>query len=289
MSTREDASLAKVNAEIDECMAMLETLRARYEQYFLGLERTPPDRERAEVFRRLHHLEHTVVNNTVTKFKLQTLSQKFRTYNEYWSRTLRQIEDGTYVRHVAKARKLAARLDGAPQAAAPQAAAPALASADAPAPPPKQTSRAFLDEIGDLADDFLASLDQTFGGAPKAAPTSTSPAPPASPAPPVVMQTLAPKPAPKPLASAAPAAPPPATPKPAAVPDEARALYDQLARARAQANGGKPAAAMPAFDDFRRSLDQQAQRLQQGNPSRKVRFRVVVQDGKPLIQPVVDP
>lgn len=106
MSRKEDAaSLQKIQSEIDECTALLETLRGRFEQYFQGSERIPPDQQRKDLFRRIHHLEHQTLNNTSAKFRLQNLSQKFRSYNEYWSRTLRQIEDGTYSRHVAKAKK----------------------------------------------------------------------------------------------------------------------------------------------------------------------------------------
>jgi hypothetical protein len=306
MSKKEDATLAKVNAEIDECAALLEVLRARYEQYFLGIERIPPERERKDVFRRLHQLEHLTFNNTATKFRLQTLSQKFRTYGEYWSRTLRQIEDGTYVRHVAKARKLVAQQAALDKAAAQQAAAPAASAASASAASASAASasaasaaaRTFLDEIGDLADDFLSSLGQTFN-APPAAPSKTTSQAPAtqSAAQPAAQSAAQPAAQPAALSKAAAASPPkpPPTPPavkpiaPAATGDDARSLYDQFTQARAQASGGRPGAAVPAFDDFKRSLDRQADQLRQGNPSRRVRFRVVVQDGRPLIQPLIEP
>lgn len=283
MSKKEDATLAKVNAEIDECAALLEVLRARYEQYFLGIERVPPERERKDVFRRLHQLEHLTFNNTATKFRLQTLAQKFRTYGEYWSRTLRQIEDGTYVRHVAKARKLVAQQAALDKAAAQQAAGQQAAAQQASS---SAAARSFLDEIGDLADDFLSSLGQTFNSSPAAASKATSQAPATQPATQPAALSKA--------AAATPPKPPPTPPAvkptaPAATGDDARSLYDQFTQARAQASGGRPSAAMPAFDDFKRSLERQADQLRQGNPTRRVRFRVVVQDGRPLIQPLVEP
>lgn len=293
MSRKEDAaSLQKIQSEIDECTALLETLRGRFEQYFQGSERIPPDQQRKDLFRRIHHLEHQTLNNTSAKFRLQNLSQKFRSYNEYWSRTLRQIEDGTYSRHVAKAKKIAATSAPVSQDS-PQAATQAVAQA-----PQAASKQSFLDELGDLADDFLATLGNNPPAKPAAkpqAPAPQAPAPQAAPQvqPPVVVSPAQPQPAqPQPAV----ARPLPVFQKPAVAQPvvaaagspadaEAKQLYEQLTQARTRQGVG---GGVPKFEDFRRSLERQTQQLQQANPGRKVRFRVIVQDGKPLIQPLIE-
>jgi hypothetical protein len=83
----------------------LERLRVLYEQYFMGMERIEPQVARKDVDRRFWTLRKTRVNNTARKFRLQTLLQRYNTLQQYWQRTCRQIENGTYTRHVARARR----------------------------------------------------------------------------------------------------------------------------------------------------------------------------------------
>ena len=50
-----------------------------------------------------------MIRNTGLKYRLATLTQKFGSYNTYWRRTLRQIENGTYLRNLQKIGRDAAR------------------------------------------------------------------------------------------------------------------------------------------------------------------------------------
>jgi hypothetical protein len=59
---------------------------------------------RKEVERRIALLSREKPRNTAMRFRFQTLLQKYTTYQTYWRRVSRQIEEGTYRRDVMKAR-----------------------------------------------------------------------------------------------------------------------------------------------------------------------------------------
>jgi hypothetical protein len=83
----------------------LRRLRMLYDQYFQGLERIEPQTERAEVDRTIDRLRRAQPRNTALRFRFNQLVQRFTTYNAYWQRTRRQIEEGTYRRDVLRARR----------------------------------------------------------------------------------------------------------------------------------------------------------------------------------------
>src|SRR5688500_17332453 len=80
-----------------------------YEQYFLGIQKQAPGFLHNDVERKLRDLTQVNIRNTGMRYRLATLQQKFGSYNSYWRRTLRQIENGTYVRNLAKIGREAAR------------------------------------------------------------------------------------------------------------------------------------------------------------------------------------
>lgn len=96
-------------AELDEALNELETrlerLRALYEQYFLGIEKVPPAVLRKDVDRRFYQMRREQIRNTAKRFKLQTLVQRYNTFQQYWMRICREIEEGTYRRHLLRARR----------------------------------------------------------------------------------------------------------------------------------------------------------------------------------------
>jgi hypothetical protein len=100
----------KVEAEelenaLEELEVRLERLRALYEQYFLGIEKLEPQIPRKDVDRRIYLLRREKIRNTGKRFKLQTLIQRYNTFQQYWQRICREIENGTYKRHIARAEK----------------------------------------------------------------------------------------------------------------------------------------------------------------------------------------
>lgn len=134
----EDA-LARARREKDalegECQAAeeeLEALKARYEQFFLGVERREPSHWRDEVKRKVLRLKGAFTRNTGLRFRLQSLNARYLSYERLWMRSAREKEEGTYRRDLFKARLRAKRDEGA-QAAPASAAAASPAAAPAPA------------------------------------------------------------------------------------------------------------------------------------------------------------
>ena len=95
----------EIDATLDELENRLDRLRALYEQYFLGIEKIEPSVARKDVDRRFWLLRKTQIRNTARRFRLQTLTQRYNTFQQHWTRICREIENGTYVRHLLKVKK----------------------------------------------------------------------------------------------------------------------------------------------------------------------------------------
>jgi hypothetical protein len=145
----EKDSFAKAKRERDELEGEaqaveeeLEELKARYDQYFLGIERRAPHREREELKKRVLRLKSAFTRNAALRFKIQSLHARYLSYERLWMRSTREKEEGTYRRDLFKA-KLRAHHDeeapppeAPPGAAAPAPQGPAPAAAGKPAVAP---------------------------------------------------------------------------------------------------------------------------------------------------------
>lgn len=95
----------ELDVAIEELELRLERLRALYEQYFLGFEKVEPAVARKDVDRRIYVLRREKIRNTGKRFKLQTLIQRYNTFQQYWQRVCREIENGTYRRMLLRAER----------------------------------------------------------------------------------------------------------------------------------------------------------------------------------------
>lgn len=98
-------TLEELDNALEELEVRLERLRALYEQYFLGFEKIEPSVARKDVDRRIYVLRREKIRNTGKRFKLQTIIQRYNTFQQYWQRICREIENGTYKRHVLRAER----------------------------------------------------------------------------------------------------------------------------------------------------------------------------------------
>jgi hypothetical protein len=96
---------AELDVALEELETRLERLRALYEQYFMGIEKIEPAIARKDVDRRIYVLRREKIRNTAKRFKLQTIIQRYNTFQQYWQRICREIENGTYKRHLLRAQK----------------------------------------------------------------------------------------------------------------------------------------------------------------------------------------
>ncbi len=83
----------------------VQKLRILYEQYFAGVERFEPLKERTRIKKELRRLMGVRSNNTAYKFKMQSTQATLVTYENHWDRIVRQIEEGTFKRDKLKAQR----------------------------------------------------------------------------------------------------------------------------------------------------------------------------------------
>lgn len=93
----------EVDQALEELESRIERLKALYEQYFMGIEKLEPLVPRKDVDRRIQILRREQVRNTAQRFKFNTLVQRYNSFQQYWARVAREIENGTYHRDVARA------------------------------------------------------------------------------------------------------------------------------------------------------------------------------------------
>lgn len=117
-SKREKDELEKEAQGVEE---ELEALKARYDQYFLGIERREPNRWREELRKKVMRLKGAFTRNTGLKFRIQSLHARFLSYERLWLRSAREKEEGTYRRDLFKARLRAKHEEPAPPPPAPSA------------------------------------------------------------------------------------------------------------------------------------------------------------------------
>ncbi len=153
--------------EIEELVDDLETkvdrLRSLYEQYFMGIEKLEPLVPRKDVERKVQQLRREQIRNTAQRFRFQMLVQKYTTYQSYWARIVRRIDEGTYKRQIAGVRYPSVR---PPAPAAPPEASSRIEDARA-AEQPASKGRFFSDRPG-LDDEFDNAFAAIGGGIPKA-------------------------------------------------------------------------------------------------------------------------
>ena len=81
----------------------LNQLKLDYEKYFLGTRPTEPAMQRAELQKIVIRWSNRRITNTALRFKFNSLNGRFQAFKRRWDDILRQIEAGTYQRHVFKA------------------------------------------------------------------------------------------------------------------------------------------------------------------------------------------
>jgi hypothetical protein len=141
----------EVEKQIGDLEVAVDRLRSLYDQYFMGFEKLEPGVPRKDVDRRIYVLRKEQIRNTAQRFRFQMLLQRYNTYQSHWQRICREIDNGTYKRHLARAEKrfapealAKARANVGPQPGAPVTdpdIARALAELDLEfAPPPSHAS-----------------------------------------------------------------------------------------------------------------------------------------------------
>lgn len=96
--------MATTEEDLAAIEAKAKALEHAYEQYFLGSQPREPRLLRDEVELLLHQQVATPLANTALRFRFNSLQSRFQACKRRWDKTLREIESGTYQRHLFKAR-----------------------------------------------------------------------------------------------------------------------------------------------------------------------------------------
>lgn len=152
--------------ELDRIEGVIRSLEIAYEKYFMGIERIPPEKERADLGLLLRRMSNRHIVQVDLRFRFQTLSTRYFSLCGNWDRIMRQIEEGKYVRQLQKL-----KTSSSPKAKEPAGAAAGAAAAS----PPSEADRIYqqLSAQGGGVDrnqvaDFLTrqreALKEKLGG-----------------------------------------------------------------------------------------------------------------------------
>lgn len=278
-------------AEIEKFVGDLEIavdrLRSLYEQYFMGIEKLEPTVPRKDVDRRIYALRKEQIRNTAQRFRFQMILQRYNVYQTHWQRICREIENGTYKRHMLKAER---RFGDDARSRKSQPAYPE---------PDARPSFDLAKELAELDADFAPPLaapvaPAASAPAPLAAPRKgpvwrkVDPAPPRSSPPPPQAAPARPEPAPIPARAAAPA--PAAGPSPAPrgsgqdLPEaRVRQIYAQYVEAKRR---GNESTAAITYEAVAKTLRESSAKLREKH-GKAVDFEVALKDGKAILKPVI--
>ena len=81
----------------------LKQLKLDYEQYFCGSRPREPQQLRREVQKLVTECAQAPIRNTALRFRFNSINSRFQCFKRQWDTTLREIESGTYTRHLFKA------------------------------------------------------------------------------------------------------------------------------------------------------------------------------------------
>ncbi|HLV21015.1 MAG TPA: MXAN_5187 C-terminal domain-containing protein [Polyangiaceae bacterium] len=252
----------ELDQAIEELEIRLERLRALYEQYFLGIEKIEPTVARKDVDRRLYLLRREKIRNTARRFKLQTIIQRYNTFQQYWQRICREIENGTYKRHRLRAERVQGPSDLLTIATRRRFGREREQSSAPPPPEPAATPVS-----GEAARPHTVPSPAPAAAIPSNGRRGAQPPPP---------------PKRRPAGNPPPAAVPPKT---GAGPVGAHALRELHARLVAASRAANRPAV--SFETVEKTVKATEAALRAKHANRRILFDVVLKDGKPALKPIV--
>ncbi|MBW2731061.1 MAG: hypothetical protein JRH20_01640 [Deltaproteobacteria bacterium] len=297
-------SMGALRARVMEFEVKLKQLKLAYEQYFLGMEKREPQQAQQEVARMMRTLDQQYISNTALSYRYKGLVARFNTYRNYWNRTLRAIEAGTYHRDVARVKRKLARegieIPKLSELRSPAEVERALRdvsaqrerkSADAirgraavdlreqlseepPPLPPEPDMDATGEFDAQLDDAFDSLLSSQSVGAPQAtAPQATAPQPPSN--------TRRTSPTQPPAATPSPRAPTECVLPPGFSREEMDSLYRRFVKAKKMC-GNDPSTVK--YDSLVRTITKQLPKIRGGDETTQVNFQVVIRNGRAILK-----
>lgn len=101
-----------LEVHLEQLEKRFDRLKSTYESFFAGVEKQMPAVQRREMNRLLVQMQQVAIGKATLRFRFATLVQRWVTYTAYWNRVMREIENGTYRRDVAKMQRHLAAAGG---------------------------------------------------------------------------------------------------------------------------------------------------------------------------------
>lgn len=95
---KSDPNAGKGLREVEELEDRIEKLRLSFEQFFSGTNNIDPSDKKIAIQRLITRLNEMKVKNPRVRFRFQSMVGRFVSLNQYWTRTLRKLEEGTMTR-----------------------------------------------------------------------------------------------------------------------------------------------------------------------------------------------
>ena len=109
----------RISRELEQIEHQMKTLEIAYEQYFSGLEKREPMKDREVLTKRIRQFANRRIMQTDLRFKYQNLATRFHSYNGYWERILKLMDEGKYHRNASQTMKPVGTKNQATAASAP--------------------------------------------------------------------------------------------------------------------------------------------------------------------------
>jgi hypothetical protein len=106
--------------DLDTIERSIRQLQIEWEKFFSGIEKKPPLDMKTRLERLIRKYAGEEIRNNTERFRYQTLTARYATFNELWSKRLRAMEEGRPVAHLPR---------HVPSASAPPTPAAAAAAA----------------------------------------------------------------------------------------------------------------------------------------------------------------
>ena len=86
--------MLKRDDELEKLEEMIRIVKAKYDQFFAGIQKTPPTFERRGVDVYIHEMSRQKMRDNARRFRFNTLTARWNQFRELWGRRMREREEG---------------------------------------------------------------------------------------------------------------------------------------------------------------------------------------------------
>lgn len=96
--------MAGIPEDLDQLERMIRQIQIEWEKFFGGVEKKPPADLRTKLETLIRRYAGVEIRNSIERFRYQTLTSRYNTFNELWNKRMRAREEGRTVGlHVTRA------------------------------------------------------------------------------------------------------------------------------------------------------------------------------------------